>query len=160
MDTIADNISYLVFFSAFVYGHFQAAEENPMVLTIAWLSLGSLVVGVSMIYVYLRSSGSGSIVSFAQAFSNEVPEEQRGWFHKFSERIKFASRRDYFAAMFCVLAVLNARWAIFWIYGIGAMVIAAAVLFFVGHMMRSRGFWPSSASVGSEEGKLISEKAD
>jgi len=160
VDTIADNISYLVFFSAFVYGHFQAAEENPMVLTIAWLSLGSLVVGVSMIYVYLRSSGSGSIVSFAQAFSNEVPEEQRGWFHKFSERIKFASRRDYFAAMFCVLAVLNARWAIFWIYGIGAMVIAAAVLFFVGHMMRSRGFWPSSASVGSEEGKLISEKAD
>jgi 1L-myo-inositol 1-phosphate cytidylyltransferase / CDP-L-myo-inositol myo-inositolphosphotransferase len=159
VDTVADNISYLVFFSAFVYGHFHFTGD-PMVLTLAWVALGGMMTAVSLIYLYLRMSGSGSIVSFAQAFSNEVPEEKRGWFHRFSERIKFASRRDYFAAMFCVLAVLNARWTIFWIYQLGAMVISAAILFFVGHMMRSRGFWPSSTASIHEQGKLVSEKAD
>lgn len=159
VDTVADNVSYLVFFSSFVYGVYQATGE-AYVLTLAWLALGSVVIGVSMIYVYLRMSGSGSIVSFAQAFSNEVPVEKRGWFHRFSERIKFASRRDYFAAMFCVLALANARWTLYWIYTIGAMIIATAILVFVGHMMRSRGFWPSSAEVANDEGKLVSEKAD
>ena len=159
VDTVADNVSYLVFFSAFVYGTFQHSGD-PRVLTLSWLALGSIVVAISMVYVYLRMSGSGSIVSFTQAFSNEVPEEKRGWFHRFSERIKFASRRDYFAAMFCVLAVANARWTIFWIYALGAMTIAAAILIFVGHMMRSRGFWPSSSEVTAEESKLVSEKAN
>lgn len=158
VDTVADNVSYLVFFSSFVYGMF-AYSGDARVLTIAWVSLGSVTIAISMVYVYLRMSGSGSIVSFMQAFSSEVPEEKRGWFHRFSERVKFASRRDFFAAMFCVLALFNARWLIFGAYAIGALTIAAAILFFVGHMMRSRGFWPSSVEAG-EEGKLVSEKAD
>jgi CDP-L-myo-inositol myo-inositolphosphotransferase len=159
VDTIADNISYLVFFSAYMYGMFQFSGDER-VFTVGWLALGSIVVAVSMVYVYLRSSGSGSIVSFAQAFSNEVPVEKRGWFHRFSERIKFASRRDYFAAMFCVLALLNAWWTILAIYSIGAMTISAAILVFVGHMMRARGFWPSGARAVVEDPKLFSEKAD
>lgn len=158
VDTVADNVSYLVFFSAYVYGMFEYSGDRR-VFTVAWFSLGSLVVAVSFVYVYLRLSGSGSIVSFTQAFSNEVPVEKRGWFHRFSERIKFAARRDYFAAMFCVLAVLNARWTIFAIYTLGALTIAAAILIFVGHMMRARGFWPSGQS-SAEDPKLVSEKAD
>ena len=159
VDTVADNISYLVFFSGFVYGMFQYTGEE-FVLTLAWLALAGMVVAVSVVYVYLRMSGSGSILSFTQAFSNEVPEAKRGWFHKFSERIKFASRRDYFAAMFCVLALANARWTIFWIYALGAITIATAILFFVGHIMRSRGFWPAGVQAATEEAKLFSEKAD
>ena len=159
VDTVADNVSYLVFFSSFVYGLFKISGD-PMVLTLAWVGLGGIIVAISMVYVYLRMSGSGSIVSFAQAFSNEVPEDKRGLFHRFSERVKFASRRDYFAAMFCVLALLNARWTIFWIYTLGAITIASAILYFVGHMMRTRGFWPSTDSVRRNQGKLVSEKAD
>jgi choline kinase/phosphatidylglycerophosphate synthase len=159
VDTVADNISYVVFFSAFVYGVYQYSGE-ARVFTVAWLALGSLVVAVSMIYVYLWSTGSGSIVSFARALSNEVPVEKRGWFHRFSERVKFASRRDFFAALFCVMAVANARWLIFWLYAVAALTISAAILFFVGHMMRTRGLWPSGRQIIPEDAKLVSEKAD
>ena len=159
VDTVADNLSYLAFFSAYIYGTFLYTNET-FVLTLAWMTFGGIVVAVSTIYLYLRMSGSGSLMSFAQDLSKEVPVEKRGWFHRLSERIKFMARRDYFAAMFCVLALFNARWAIYWIYTLGGMVIAAAILVFVGHMMRSRGFWPSSAVVGSEERKMVSEKAD
>jgi len=159
LDTVADNVSYLVFFSAYIYGTYHYTDD-PRILTLAWLACGGMLAAISMVYVYLRMSGSGSVMSFAQAFSTEVPVEKRGWFHRFSERIKFASRRDYFAAMFCVLALFDARMTIYWIYTLGTMTIATAILVFVGHIMRSRGFWPSSAAVGSEEGKLVSGKAD
>ena len=159
VDTVADNLSYLVFFSAYAYGTFAHTGET-YVLTLACLALGGIIVAVSMAYVYLRLSGSGSMVSFAQSLSKDVPVEKRGLFHRFSERIKFASRRDYFAAMFCVLSLLNARMTIFWIYSLGAITIATAILFFMGHMMRSRGFWPTADGVVTEKGKLASGKAD
>jgi hypothetical protein len=87
-----------------------------------------------------------------------VPVERRNWFHRVCHTMKFASRRDFFAAVFCVLFLANAREAVFWTFTVGTFLIAAGILVYAGHMMRSRGFWPSAGAVVSR--KLIYEKAD
>ena len=50
------------------------------------------VLGVLLIFLYLKLVGSGSIVSFIMAFSSDVPERERGWFHRFCMSLKFVSR--------------------------------------------------------------------
>jgi CDP-L-myo-inositol myo-inositolphosphotransferase len=158
VDTIADNVSYLVFFVAVVLGMYRYTGD-PNVLTLSGFVIISLVVALSLVFVYLRLSGSGSLVSFHVTFLEEVPEERRGWFHRMSQRLKFASRRDFFAAVFATLALVNARELMFWSFTVSASLITLSILVFTGHLMRSRGFWPSrSASTGDTE--LISEKAD
>ena len=158
VDTIADNVSYLVFLVAVVLGMYRYTGD-PNVLTLSGLVITFLVVALSLVFVNLRLSGSGSIVSFNLMFLDEVPEERRGWFHRISQRLKFASRRDFFAALFAVLALADARATMFWIFAVGSSLITLSILIYTGHLMRSRGFWPSRPATGSDA-ELISEKAD
>ena len=158
VDTVADNVSYLVFFVAIVVGMYRHTGD-PNVLTLTFFVIVSLAVALSLVFVYLRLSGSGSIVSFYETFLEEVPRERRGWFHRVSDRFKFASRRDFFAALFALLAVMGARATMFWVFAVGSSLITLSILIYTGHLMRSRGFWPSRP-VTPVEPELVSEKAD
>lgn len=158
VDTFADNASYVVFFLGVAYGMYGVTGD-PSLLMFAYFALASLIVALSLVFLYLRLSGSGSIVSFIQGFAIDVPAEQRGWFHRFCMRVKFAPRRDFFSALSCGLALVNARGAMYWIFVIGSILTAFSILVFVGHMMRSRRFWPSAGEAPAES-DLASEKAD
>ncbi|MCZ6635531.1 MAG: phosphocholine cytidylyltransferase family protein [bacterium] len=159
VDTMADNISYLVFFIGVILGmsHHTGDAFYPM-LGLVIVSVDAL--GVMMIFLYLNHIGSGSIVSFNMAFSDEVPEAHRSWFHRFCLSIKFVSRRDFFAALFCVFAVLNSIAGMYWFLIIGSIFLCAGIFGFGGHMLRTQGAWPASVPGQSETQKLVSEKAD
>ena len=159
VDTLADNVSYVVFFSCVAYGMYQATGE-PYVLALGAGSVALVLLSLSLIYLYLQIAGSGSAVSFNMAFSDEVPEDRRGWFYRVASTMKFTSRRDFFAALACVLALLNLLAVMYWIMVIGVTLIATAIFLFAGHMMRARGAWPTVATGRGEAAKLLSEKAD
>ncbi len=150
LDTVADNVSYLVFFSGVIYGMYKLTAE-PVVVAVGFIALVLNVLAVLLICVYLKHSGSGSIVSFNMGFSSEVPEDRRGHLHRIYCGLKFACRRDFFAALFCVLAILNCLEAIFWIFVLGSGLVVSAVFGFIGHIMRTRT---------TEAEKLVSGKAD
>ena len=150
LDTVADNVSYLAFFSGVIYGMYKLTGE-PVLIALGFVALALDVLAVLLICVYLKQSGSGSIVSFNMRFSSEVPEEHRGRLHRIYCGLKFACRRDFSAALFCVLAVFNCLEAIFWIFVFGSGLVVSAVFGFIGHIMRTRG---------NEEDKLVSGKAD
>ncbi len=89
-----------------------------------------------------------------------MPEAHRSWFHRFCLSIKFVSRRDFFAALFCVFAVLNSIAGMYWFLIIGSIFLCAGIFGFGGHMLRTQGAWPASVPGQSETKKLVSEKAD
>ncbi len=159
IDTIADNTSYIVFFVGVSYGMYTVTGEG-YVLALGLTAVALIILGISLMAVYLQNVGSGSLASFNQAFSVEVPEEKRGWLHRASCSVKFAFRRDFFALVFCFLALANLLVAIYWIVVIGTALVSAAVFGYAGYMMRARGIWPSTVSPQVEAGKLVSEKAD
>ncbi len=150
LDTVADNVSYLAFFSGVIYGTYKLTGE-PVLIALGCVALALEVLAVLFICVYLKQSGSGSIVSFNMGFSSEVPEERRGHLHRIYCGLKFACRRDFSAALFCVLAGLNCLEAIFWIFVLGSGLVVSAVFGFIGHIMRTRT---------TEADKLVSGKAD
>ncbi|MDA0748760.1 MAG: NTP transferase domain-containing protein [bacterium] len=159
VDTLADNVSYVVFFIGVSVGMYHLTGET-FLLALGLVAVALNILGVSLISVYLQGIGSGSLVSFNMAFSEEVPEDKRGWFHRFSCSFKFAVRRDFFAAMFCVMALLNCLEVMYWMVVIGSTAVTAAIFGYVGYMMHARGAWPTPASRPVDAEKLVSEKAD
>jgi len=97
------------------------------------------LLGVLLIFLYMKVVGSGSIVSFNMAFSSDVPESERGWFHRFCMSLKFVSRRDFFAAFFCTLSVANSIEGMYWFLVIGSAFLTAGIFGFGGQMLRARG---------------------
>jgi phosphatidylglycerophosphate synthase len=156
VDTLADNVSYLVFLIAVIAGMYaQTGDSFYSMLGGTMLSLD--VLGVLLIFLYLKVVGSGSIVSFNKSFSSDVPEDERGWVFRVCNSLLFMSRRDFFAALFCVLALLNSIAGMYWYLTIGSVFVCAAIFGFVGQMMRTRGGWATATVSGVD--KMV-EKAD
>lgn len=158
-DTIADNVSYVAFYLGVVYGMYQLTGAAH-ILTVGLIGAGLILLSLATMAIYLQHVGSGSMAVFNAAFSDEVPEERRSWFHRFCCSVKFASRRDFFAAMFAVLAVCNCLEAIYWFSVAGSGVAASAILGYVGYMLRTRGVYPEALPAQVEPEKFVSEKAD
>ncbi len=154
VDTLADNLSYLVFFIAVLAGMYVHTGDAryPM---LGGVMVFLDVLGVLLIFLYLKVVGSGSIVSFNMAFSSDVPENERGRFHRFCLSLKFVSRRDFFAAFFCTLALANSMAGMYWFLVIGSALLTAGIFGFGGQMLRARGALPGNA----DDAKL-GEKAD
>lgn len=159
IDTLADNVSYLVFFSGVTYGMYALTRET-YVLMLGVAGIAVDILGVSLISLYLQNVGSGSIATFNMAFAEEVPEERRGWAYRFCCSLKFACRRDFFATLFCGLALLDRLDAIYWIFIFGSGLVVSGVFGYAGYMMRTRGVWPAAVSRQADVEKLASEKAD
>lgn len=157
VDTLADNVSYLVFLLAVIAGMY-AHTNDPFYPMLGGAMLSLDVLGVLLIFLYLKVVGSGSIVSFNKAFSSDVPEEERGWLFRICNSLLFMSRRDFFAALFCVLALANSISAMYWFLTIGSVLLCAGIFGFAGQMVRTRGGWATSSS--ATEAEKIAEKAD
>ncbi|MDA0710050.1 MAG: NTP transferase domain-containing protein [bacterium] len=156
IDTLADNVSYLVFLVAIIAGMYeQSGDSFYPLLGGAMLSLD--VLGVLLIFLYLKVVGSGSIVSFNMAFSSEVPEDERGWVFRVCKSLLFMSRRDFFAALFCVLALTDNIAGMYWFLTIGSGFLCAGIFGFAGQMMRTRGAWANTPVVDADK---LAEKAD
>jgi CDP-L-myo-inositol myo-inositolphosphotransferase len=155
IDTLADNTSYLVFFAA-VIGSMYLHTHDVFYPMLGGVMLLLDVLGVLLIFLYLKHVGSGSIVSFNMAFSSDVPEEERGWFFRFCNSAKFVSRRDFFAAFFCVLALANHVVGMYWFMVIGSGLLSAAIFGFGGLMLRTRGLSPAAPNAPEK----LAEKAD
>ena len=154
VDTLADNLSYLVFFIA-VLGGMYAHTGDALYPLLGGVMVFLDVLGVLLLFLYLKVVGSGSLVSFNMAFSNDVPESERGWFHRFCVSIKFVSRRDFFAALFCTLAVGNSIAGMYWFLVVGSAALTAGVFGFGGQMLRTHGALP-----GPVDEAKFGEKAD
>ncbi|MDP6037592.1 MAG: NTP transferase domain-containing protein [Candidatus Latescibacteria bacterium] len=157
IDTIADNVSYLVFFWAVLAGMYVYTEDTfyPM---LGGVMVFLDVLGVLLIFLYMKLVGSGSIVSFNMAFSSDVPEDERGWFHRLCMSLKFVSRRDFFAAFFCTLALVNSIAGMYWFLVIGSVFLTAGIFGFGGQMLRTHGAW--AGSTGNVSDEKLGEKAD
>ena len=158
-DTVADNVSYIAFFLGVTYGMYRLTGASN-VLTIGLVGTGLVILSLSIMALYLQQIGSGSMAVFNAAFSNEVPEERRSWFHRFCCSIKFAGRRDFFAALFATLAILNCLEAIYWLSVTGIGLTAAGIFGYAGYMLSARGAFPGALPAQVEPEKLVSQKAD
>lgn len=156
IDTLADNVSYLVFLIAVIAGMYTHTQDG-FYPTLGGVMLFFDVLGVLLIFLYLKHVGSGSIVSFNMAFSSDVPEEERGWFFRLCNALKFVSRRDFFAAFFCVLALTDNLVGMYWFVVIGSGILSAGIFGFAGHMLRTRGLAPVVVPANPEK---LAEKAD
>ena len=154
VDTLADNVSYLAFFVA-VLGGMYAHTGDARYPMLGGVMVFLDVLGVLLIFLYLKVVGSGSLVSFNMAFSTDVPESERGWFHRFCMSIKFVSRRDFFAALFCTLAVANSIAGMYWFLVVGSAALTAGIFGFGGQMLRTHGALP-----GHVDEAKFGEKAD
>jgi hypothetical protein len=91
------------------------------------------------------------------AFSSDVPKEEQGWIFRIIKSLLFMSRRDFFAALFCVLALLNNIAGMYWFLTIGSVFICAGIFGFAGQMLRTRGAWANTPATDTD--KMV-EKAD
>lgn len=154
VDTLADDLSYLVFFIA-VLGGMYAHTGEVLYPLLGGVMVFLDVLGVLLLFLYLKVVGSGSLVSFYFAFSTDVPESDRGWFHRFCVSIKFVSRRDFFAALFCTLAIGNSIAGMYWFLVVGSALLTAGIFGFGGQILRTHGALP-----GPVDEAKFGEKAD
>ena len=157
MDTLADNVSYLAFFSGVVIGFYRVTDA-PHVAVLGAAVFAGLLLSLSVLYLYLKSAGSGSMLSFIAAFSKEASETGRGRFHRLTNMLVPVVRRDFFAAFYFLLGLAGQLAWMFWLFVIATSWFSIAVLLTVGTLMRRRGVWRSQADEAAA--KLVSGKAD
>lgn len=111
LDTISDNLTYVVFIIGTVIGVHQRPDlgAHEWLPAAALFGLGMLL-GV-MFTILLTSTDSGSLLAIQQDF---VSSEKKSFFKKLWGKIYFVIKRDFFATVFLFLAIFNKpHWILF-----------------------------------------------
>ena len=110
LDTICDNITYVVFFAGTVVGLYRQECIYRHALT-ATMVIGVVFAFAVIFWYLLKFSKSGSLIAVQQDFKTR---EDLNWFSKLFIKAQFAIKRDFFAAFFLVLAIIDKpQWVLF-----------------------------------------------
>jgi choline kinase/phosphatidylglycerophosphate synthase len=110
LDTICDNLTYIVFIFGTVVGLYQQEYIYRHVLTGS--AVFGLVAALGIIFWYvLRYSDSGSLLAIQKAFDTR---KDLTLFSKIFFKAHFAIKRDFFSVVFLVFAILGKpQWVLF-----------------------------------------------
>lgn len=136
VDTLADNASYVVGGIGLVYGMYRMTNETYL-FALGWVAVALIILNLSLMHLYLRGTGTGSTLRFSTTLAEGIPQEKRGWFYRVSNAIQFVGRRDFYAALFCLLALGNRLDLIYWYFVTGAFLSALVVPKYVQYMVRT-----------------------
>lgn len=111
LDTLGDNLTYVVFIVGTVIGVSKRPDlgVSPYVGYAALAGLSALL--VTMFTILISSTDSGSLLAIQKDFTTG---EKKSFFAKLWGKIYFVIKRDFFAALFLVLAVFDKpHWILF-----------------------------------------------
>ena len=124
LDTISDNLTYVCFISGLSIAAFKTQDTTLSVLGITTLIGMALALVVTFTFL-LSFTDSGSMIAIQKDFQQN---ENGNWLWQFLRKIQFAIKRDFFALLFMVLALLNQMGAILWLCCIGTNMVWLVLL--------------------------------
>ncbi|MCG8606068.1 NTP transferase domain-containing protein [bacterium] len=137
VDTITDQISYVLFIIGVTVGAYNATNDQA-VLYIAGVTIGLLLITLRFGLFYIRKKGSGSMRALDQDISKLNHERQKVWYLKFFGSVHHLGRRDVFSFAAFVLMLMGNITAFYYavIASVNMMSIAIMIS---GVSMLSRG---------------------
>ncbi len=103
LDTICDNVTYVVFTIGTVVGLYRT--HHPMINILGPLAVFGVVGLLAVMYFYiLKFSDSGSLLAVQKDFTDD---QNAGILMRFFAKLHVVIKRDFFATLFLVLAVLG-----------------------------------------------------
>ncbi|OGQ08866.1 MAG: hypothetical protein A3G32_09760 [Deltaproteobacteria bacterium RIFCSPLOWO2_12_FULL_40_28] len=124
LDTLSDNLTYIVFIIGVVFG--VANRGNPHIVILGTLTLFGLAMTLLIMFTYLlRNTNSGSLIALQNDFKKL---DSQSSVKKFFGKIQFMIKRDFFALVFFCLALFNQLEAILWAILIGTNLIWMVLL--------------------------------
>jgi choline kinase/phosphatidylglycerophosphate synthase len=128
LDTISDNLTYLVFLVGVTIGTYRQGPL-PYVIFESAIALSGVVLTLGLMFFYLiRYTNSGSLVTIQKDLNEEDAKSGSRGVSSWLGKIKFMMKRDFFALLFMILTLMNQPDWILHLCLIGANVTWMVVL--------------------------------
>ncbi|MBI4551866.1 MAG: CDP-alcohol phosphatidyltransferase family protein [Candidatus Latescibacteria bacterium] len=135
LDTITDNITYVVFIIAVTLGYGRSAAD-PAVWTVGTGAVTAVVLSMVMMYYYLIHTGeSGSLVRYNVAFHAHAARPRRGLLGRVLDALRLMVKRDFFSLLLFGFAALGRLDWMFWTVTLGGLAMACGVFASTGLLL-------------------------
>lgn len=124
-DTVGDNLSFVVFVVGVTFGFYQKTHAH-WVIILAEIALVSFAVLLSIMVSYLlrNQDGKASLTTYEKEVLNTSIAGKTGWLATFMRRGKFLIKKDFFALLFSLLAIVNLPQGIVFFAALGSGAVA------------------------------------
>lgn len=147
-DTVTDNLAYVAAYAAFLKAAHGLHPGQPLYLYAGLSAVAAMFLSLGVMYHYALRTGSGSLQNYIVGFARHVPQEEKGALYRALERYAFLSKRDSFAFVHFVLALLGA-FDLIYLFTVGGLhVVALGVLLSQGKMLAAHQRRSGAAAEG------------
>lgn len=106
LDTVCDNITYVVFFAGAMVG--LSRQGYPSVMSLGIFSGFGVLMTLGSMYLYLiRNTDSGSLVTVERDAMRDMEAVEQNGFIRALGKLKFLAKRDFFALFFMALCLVD-----------------------------------------------------
>lgn len=127
-DTVTDNLAYLCAYIGLLFG-MQRLHPNVHFYWYFGLSgVAALLLTLAIMYTYARRSGSGSLQHYLRDLACNLPDGEKGWIQRLTQRCGFIAKRDFLSFLLCIAALLNALEVAYWALVVLLHLAAGAVV--------------------------------
>jgi len=118
-DTVTDNIAYLSAYVAFLVAVTKLHPDQPLFLYAGYSAVLAMLLSLGIMYHYALKTGNGSLQKYLVGYA-ALPPEQKGVLYRLLERYSFVAKRDFFAFVHFVFAILN-QFDMIYLYTVGGL---------------------------------------
>ena len=105
-DTVTDNIAYLCAYAAFLVAVTKLHPDQPLYLYAGISAVMGMLLSLGIMYNYALKTDNGSLQKYLVGYAS-LPPERKGAIYRTLEKYSFVAKRDFFAFVHFVCAVLN-----------------------------------------------------
>lgn len=135
LDTITDNLTYVVFFGAVVWAY-GGMVDSTAIWTLGIGSVVAVTLAILVMYYYLVHTGSGgSLVRYNVAFEAQAARPQPSLFARMLNVLRMMSKRDFFTMLLLCFAALDLLSWMFWMVSLGGIGMAIVVFISTGRLL-------------------------
>jgi CDP-L-myo-inositol myo-inositolphosphotransferase len=127
VDTITDQISYVLFIIGVTVGAYNATNDTA-VLYIAGVAIGLLLIALRFGLFYIRKKGSGSMRALDQDISKLNHDRQKVWYLKFFGSVHHLGRRDVFSFAAFILMLMGNITAFYYAVMVSVSMMSIAII--------------------------------
>ncbi len=147
-DTVTDNLAYVAAYAAFLKAAHGLHPGQPLYLYAGLSAVAAMFLSLGIMYHYALRTGSGSLQNYIVGFARHVPREEKGALYRALERYAFLSKRDSFAFVHFVFALLGA-FDLIYLFTVGGLhLFAIGVLLSRGKMLAAHRRRSDAAAEG------------
>ena len=134
-DTVTDNLAYVAAYAAFLKAAHGLHPGQPLYLYAGLSAVAAMLLTLGIMYHYALRTGSGSLQNYIVGFARHVPQAEKGAVYRALERYAFLAKRDSFAFVHFLLALLGA-FDLIYLFTVGGLhLVAVGVLVSQGKML-------------------------